>query len=383
MYAVALMSIPNRAFLMFLAFFLAIYGGAHLYLWWRLVHPLKLTGPVLWLARVGCVLLIASFPVVHFWLRHQDNWWIESANLVSSIWAGTVLYFVLVTLGFDLLRLLTWGRIPAGPVSSLVVTAIVAGITGYGLWEARSIVVSPITVPMAHLPAHLEGMRVVQISDVHLGLIVRGNRLRQIVERVNALKPDLILITGDLVDAEVWHMEDVVEPLRQLQARHGVFAVTGNHEYFANVNKAVAFMEQAGVQVLRNRVVEIAGGLQLAGRDDAIAARITRQPTPSLAEIMRGAAPNKPTILLYHTPVTTLPELEAHGIELQLSGHTHKGQLWPFHWIVRKVFPHSYYGLFTNGKATIYVSRGTGTWGPPMRVGARPEITLVTLTKAR
>jgi predicted MPP superfamily phosphohydrolase len=376
------MSIPNRAFLTFLAIFLTVYGGAHLYLWWRLVHPLRLEGAVLWGARILCVLLIFSFPVVHFWLRHQDTWWIEAANYVSAVWAGTVLYFVLVTLGFDGLRLLTWGRIPTGPASSLAVAGITACIAVYGLWEARSIVVTPLRVPMANLPAHLEGMRVVQISDVHLGLIVRGDRLRSIVRQVNELNPDLILITGDLVDAEVWHMEDVVEPLRELRSKHGIFAVTGNHEYFANVNRAVSFMEQAGVQVLRNRLVEVAGGLQLVGRDDVVAERITRRPTPPLSEIMRGADKSKPTIFLYHTPTTSLAELESHGIELQLSGHTHRGQLWPFHLLVKHIFPETYYGHFTNGKATIYVSRGTGTWGPPMRVGARPEITLVTLTRS-
>jgi predicted MPP superfamily phosphohydrolase len=292
---------------------------------------------------------------------------------------GMIVYLVLVTLGYDLLRLISWGAIPAGRVMTATVTGIAGAITLYGLVEAHSIGVTNLTVRMPNLPASLEGMRIAQISDVHMGLIVRGSRLEKIVTMVNDLHPDLIVITGDLVDAEPSHMEDMIPALRRLQSKYGVFAVTGNHEFFAGVERAQELIERAGVTMLRNRWVTVNGGLQLIGRDDVIAARIIGQPVPSLDEIMQGVDRTKPAILLYHTPVTTMAELEAHGIGLQLSGHTHRGQLWPFNFIVKHIF-RTPYGLFTDGKATIYVSRGTGTWGPPMRVLARPEIALITLT---
>ena len=365
---------------MFLLIFSLIYGGAHLYIWWRLVAPLPVSGVSLRLLQALFVLLFLSFPVIHFAFRQENGFLISAANLVSSVWMGMVVYFVLVTLASDLLRLaLFFHPIPDGPRVTAAVTAVVAAITIWGLTEARSIGVTRLPVRMPNLPGQLEGLRIAQISDVHMGLIVRGSRLERIVTMVNDLQPDLIVITGDLVDEQALHMEDMIHPLRRLACKYGVYAVTGNHEYFAGIERAQAFIEQAGVILLRNRWVTVAGGLQLVGRDDPIASRITGEKVPSLAEIMRGTDPDKPTILLYHTPVTTFAELQARGIGLQLSGHTHRGQFWPFNYIVKMIFQ-TPYGRFNDGDTTIYVNRGTGTWGPPMRVGARPEITLITLS---
>jgi predicted MPP superfamily phosphohydrolase len=170
----------------------------------------------------------------------------------------------------------------------------------------------------------------------------------------------------------------LIKPLRRLQGKYGVYAVTGNHEFFAGEKDVETFLERAHVTLLRNRWVNINGGLQLIGHDDPVARYFTGERPPSMSEILRGMDHAKPAILLLHTPVTTLEQLESLGIQLQLSGHTHKGQLWPFQYIVKNIFK-TPYGLFTNGNATIYVSRGTGAWGPPMRVGAHPEITLITL----
>jgi uncharacterized protein len=372
------MKLPARGFLMFLGVFLLVYGGAHFYIWWRLVHPFGLDGTALWLMRLLFVALFVSFPLIHFAFRERDGSFITSAAFVSSVWMGMVIYFVLVTYCIDLVRLyfLSGGLSTNTMITSIV--AIVVAITIYGLAEARAIGITNLNVAMPNLPAHLAGMKIAQISDVHMGLIVRGPRLEKIVSMINELNPDLIVITGDLVDAEALHMEDVVHPLMRLKSKHGIFAVPGNHEYFAGIERAQAFIEEAGVTMLRNRWVTIADGLQLVGRDDPISPRMTGEPVPSLAEIMEGTDRSKPTVLLYHTPDSTFEELQAQGVHLQLSGHTHKGQLWPFNLIVRTIFK-TYYGRFSSGDTTIYVSRGTGTWGPPMRVLARPEITLITL----
>ena len=371
-----------RAFIMFFTIFLLIYSGAHLYIWLRLVHPLEITGVSLRLFQALFVLMFLSFPLIHLAFRQQNGFLISAANMVSSVWIGMVVYFVLAILGSDLLRLIVFRGVFDGRAVSAVVTTIVVAITIYGLVEARSIGITRLQVRMPNLPSQLEGLRIAQISDVHMGRIVRGPRLERIVTMVNDLHPDLIVITGDLVDAEALHMEDMVHPLRRLNSKYGVFAVPGNHEYFAGIERSQAFIEQAGVTLLRNRWVVIAGGLQLVGRDDPVGARVTGEKIPSLEEIMRGTDRSKPTILLYHTPVTTFEELQARGIQLQLSGHTHKGQLWPFNYIVKLIYKMPY-GRFTSGDTTVYVNRGTGTWGPPMRVAARPEITLVTLSANR
>ena len=373
------MKLSLRMLLSFVTIFSLIYGGAHLYVYWRLVQPLKLTGGPVWAVRLGLLVLFLSFPIIHFVLRRNTGAMLSAANFVSSVWMGMIVYLVLGTFVYDVACVLTWGALPVGRMMTTIVAGLAAAITVYGLIEARWIGVTNLPVRMPGLPAHLEGFRIVQLSDVHLGRIVRGTRLEKIVNQVNALQPDLIVITGDLVDAEPAHMEEMIPALRRLQSRFGVFAVTGNHEFFAGADRAQTYIERAGVTLLRNRWVTVDGDLQLIGRDDVIADQFTGAPAPAWDEILRGLDRTKPAILLYHTPVTTLAELEAHGIQLQLSGHTHRGQLWPFNFIVKKIFK-TPYGLFTDGKATIYVNRGIGTWGPPMRVLARPEITLVTLT---
>jgi len=373
------MKLSLRMLLSFVTIFSLIYGGAHLYVYWRLVQPLKLTGGPVWAVRLGLLVLFLSFPIIHFMLRRENGVVLNAASFVSSVWMGMIVYLVLGALVYDVVSVFTWGALPVGRMMTTIVAGLAAAITVYGLIEAHWIGVTNLPVRMPGLPARLEGFRIVQLSDVHLGRIVRGTRLEKIVSQVNALQPDLIVITGDLVDAEPAHMEEMIPALRRLQSRCGVFAVTGNHEFFAGADRAQTYIERAGVMLLRNRWVTVDDDLQLIGRDDVIAGQFTSVPTPSWDENLRGLDRTKPAILLYHTPVTTLAELEAHGIQLQLSGHTHRGQLWPLNFIVKGIFK-TPYGLFTDGKATIYVNRGIGTWGPPMRVLARPEITLVTLT---
>ena len=373
------MKLSLRMLMSFVTIFSLIYGVAHLYVYLRLVHPLKLTGWPVWTARMGLLVLFLSFPVIHFVFRRNTGAVLGVANFVSSVWMGMIVYLVLATFAYDLARLLSWGALPGGRMMTTVVAGLAAAITVYGFIEAHWISVTNLPVRMPGLPAHLEGFRIAQISDVHMGRIVRGSRLERIVNRINALQPDLIVITGDLVDAEPAHMEDMIPALRRLQSRYGVFAVTGNHEFFAGAERTQSYLDRAGVTLLRNRWVTVDGDLQLIGRDDVIASRVTGVPVPTWDENLRGLDRMKPAILLYHTPVTTLAELEAHGIQLQLSGHTHQGQLWPFNFIAKYIY-RTPYGLFTDGKATIYVNRGIGTWGPPMRVLACPEITLVTLT---
>ena len=362
----------------FLTIFTLIYGGAHLYIYWRLIHPLHITGPLLALIQAGFIFLFISFPLIHFAFRHESGQLVSFINILSSVWMGMLVYFFLATLGLDIFKLLS--GLPQSPkIFSLVVAIVAVSVSSYGLYEASHIGITNLNIQIANLPKNLEGLTIAQISDVHMGLIVKGPRLEKIVNMVNDLHPDIIAITGDLVDEQALHMEDMVEPLKKLRSRYGVYAVTGNHEYFAGIDKSVEFMEKAGVTLLRNRWVNVAGGLQLVGRDDVVASRVTGEVVPPLADILKGIDHTKPVILLYHTPVTSLDELQTLGVQLQLSGHTHQGQLWPFRYIVKMIFK-TPYGLFTSGNTSIYVSRGTGTWGPPLRVAAPPEIVLVKLT---
>ncbi|MDD5354747.1 MAG: metallophosphoesterase [bacterium] len=368
----------------FLTIFLIVYGGSHLYVFARLIHPLKLTGFTSLLVKLLFITLCLSFPLLHFVTRGQNGPLVEAINYISSVWMGLIVYLLLATVGFDLVRLalkLSGNKALQNPrLFTSLVSGIALAVTIYGLAEATSIGITRLTVKMPKLPENLAGTTIAQISDVHMGLIIQGKKLDNIVTLTNNLDPDLIFITGDLVDEQALHMEELVEPLRRLKSKYGVFACTGNHEYFAGIEKAEAFIERSGVRLLRNRWIEVAGGLQIVGRDDPVSTRVIGENVPPLSEIMKGIDPKKPVILLYHTPVTTMDELQRLGVNLQLSGHTHKGQLWPFLYIVKRIFAMPY-GLFKSGDTTVYVNRGTGTWGPPVRVGAPPEITFITLEK--
>ncbi|HSR12041.1 MAG TPA: metallophosphoesterase, partial [Thermodesulfobacteriota bacterium] len=192
--------------------------------------------------------------------------------------------------------------------------------------------------------------------------------------------PDLVVITGDLVDEAVSHMEEMAGPLSRLRSRHGVIAAMGNHEFFAGVDRAEAIMKEAGIRVLRNQSVVLPGGLQILGVDDPTVYRRTGKPVPDIDGCIRRLDPEKPSILLYHQPIH-FEAAAREGIGLQLSGHVHGPQFLPMLPLAKFFYPH-YRGLYQEGSSYLYVSRGVGTGGPPMRLGARPELALIRLTAA-
>jgi len=292
---------------------------------------------------------------------------------------GMVVYLVLACVCFEFLKLIFFRKTDFGVSITMTIVTIVCLITLYGLIEAKWIDTTDLNIKISNLSSKLAGFRIVQISDVHLGIILRDNFLRKIVRKVNELQPDLIVITGDFVDEQAFYIKNILTEIQELQSKHGTYAITGNHEFYAGVERAERFIESAGITMLRNRWVTIADEIQIIGRDDPAGNSVNSENTPSLAEITKNLDKTKPAILLDHTPGNSFKELESLGINLQLSGHTHKGQLWPFNYIVKRIFK-TPYGRFNSGDTTIYVSRGAGTWGPPIRVGARPEITLLTLS---
>ncbi|MCX7885874.1 MAG: metallophosphoesterase [Verrucomicrobiae bacterium] len=367
----------TRGFVLFLSIFLSAYGLAHLYVWWRLIKPLNLKGAVLRVARVCFAVLFLVFPLTHFWLRYHHGF-LWPAYWLGAIWTGVVVYLAVVGLGAEIMRAVLLRRLYVVAGECVAVAIIAAAVTVYGMIEARRIRVSELRI---ELPGLGDRVRVAHVCDVHAGWIVRGAWLEQIVERINNLQPDLIVLTGDLVDAGALRLEELISSLRRLRAPLGVFAVAGNHEFFVGIEKVEKLLQQADIVLLRNRSVVLNCGLQLVGLDDPIGYRLYGQPQPPPVEklIRRGL----PTVLLLHTPVTKPERLEAAGVHLQLSGHTHRGQLWPVNLIVKCVYKRPPYGLFSNGRVTIYVNGGVGTWGPPMRVGAPPEIALVTLEPKR
>ena len=267
---------------------------------------------------------------------------------------------------------------------TLAVTAgaVALGTAGTGAYLANSApVVRRVPITLPRLDPALDGLRIVTFSDAHLSATYGGRRFERLVEIVNAQRPDVVAIVGDLVDGSVDELREDVAPLADLVSEQGVFFVTGNHEYFVDTRAWLQHLPTLGVDVLHNERVAIRRGtasVDLAGIDDRTAAGsgVPGQGA-DLDAALDGRNDATPVVLLAHQPVM-VEQARAAGVDLQLSGHTHGGQLWPFDYVIRLDQP-SVEGYSRHGDTQLYVTSGAGYWGPPMRVGARPEVTVVEL----
>lgn len=266
--------------------------------------------------------------------------------------------------------------------ASLIGVAV--GGAGFGYKEARRLAkVVEVDVPVAGLAAALDGFKIVQVSDVHVGPTIKRDYLQAVVDRVNTLDADLIAFTGDMVDGFVDDMRHEIAPIRQFQARHGAFFVTGNHEYYWDGQAWCDEVERCGLHVLNNahRVVDVGGArLVVGGVTDYRAGKRVEGHASDPHRAIEGAPEADFRLLLAHQPKSVWEAAKA-GFDLQLSGHTHGGQFWPWNLFVGLAHPFSK-GLNDYENMKIYVSRGTGYWGPPMRLGVPSEITLLTLRRA-
>jgi predicted MPP superfamily phosphohydrolase len=359
----------------FLAVVIGVLTTLHLFVWWRLAAPLPAPIPLVGGAIVGlgavAILgtLIARVRRIKLPALPRD---------VAFAWLGVVFLAFTGSIAAEPVR---WGLAFAGfdPLAlSGGVLATVLAVAAYGWVRARRPDVVRVPVPIAGLHPGVEGLRIVQISDLHVGHTTRAF-LDEVVDTINGLAPDVVAITGDLVEGTIDEVAADLAPLRRLTARHGVFFVTGNHEYFVDGPAWAAHLPDLGIRVLRNERVTLereGGAVLLAGVDDLFGARFPGH-GPDLAGALAGRDPQIPVVLLSHQPVT-VDDAARHGVALQLSGHTHGGQIWPFGWLVRLQQPYLS-GLVRHGPTWLYVHRGTGHWGPPLRVGAPPEIAVLEL----
>ncbi len=374
----------------------------HLYLYWRLVRPLtQRRGPrLLGMAVLG---FLAFLLVQRRSLnRLFPGALADVATVASYTWMGVALCLVLALLGADLARwLLALGqrfRAPSAPpapapsvdedrrrflTQAVTGGAVLAGggMAAYGSWRAFSApLLTEVAVKIPKLPKALEGLSIVQLTDIHVGHFIQRRFMDELVRQTNALKPDLIAITGDLVDGNVPTLGGSVAALGNLKARFGSFFVTGNHDDSSGAEAWAEFLEKLGVQVLRNRHVSIGdagGSLDLLGVDDWSGKRRGKHGY-DLDRALVGHDPERAAVLLAHQPANFKVAAER-GVDLQISGHTHGGQLFPMTLLIGLGWEHSA-GLYQHGDSHIYVSRGCGFWGPPMRVGSPPEIVRLVLT---
>lgn len=262
-------------------------------------------------------------------------------------------------------------------------TAIAATMI-VGLWQARrgpAVMVSE--VPLANLPAAFDGFRIAQVSDLHVGPTIGRRYVRNVVEMVNGLSPDMVALTGDFADSNPDDVKQAIAPLADLQSVHGSFFVTGNHEYFWDAGAWMAAFRRMGVRVLTNEHLLIRRGaatITVAGVTDISTRHMAPPHASSPAAALEGAPAYSTRILLAHQPASCM-EAEKAGADLQLSGHTHSGQYFPFNLMIGW-FQRYYKGLNRHGAMWVYVNRGTGYWGPPLRAGVPAEVTLLILRRA-
>ena len=366
----------------------AIYLLANLYLYLWTKRWLKPSRSLVTLIFLIFFILALLFPLGKILGRHEFNSFSYLISYISSLWMGFTFFSAILALASDLFMCLIRkisrtatppfvSSIPFRRMAVAVIFVCVMVLGGCAIREARNIRITSLEIPLRALPPQMDGLSVVQVSDVHYGMLQENGRLSGIVARINELSPDLVVFTGDLVDENVSHMEMMGEPLSHLKSRLGVFAVTGNHEYYAGVDRVVGIMRGAGVHVLRNERVVLPGGLQLMGIDDSLGCYRVGAPQPDFDKYISLMDPGLPSILLYHQSSHFQKTAAAH-IGLQLSGHTHGSQLLPMRPLSKILFPHLR-GLYHQGESYQYVSRGVGTGGPPMRLGSPPELVYIRL----
>ncbi|GLC93688.1 ser/threonine protein phosphatase [Cupriavidus sp. TA19] len=365
----------------------------HAYIGLRLLPAMPVpmlvkTFAVIWLA-LSCALLPAGLLA-----RRFSQPWGDRISWIGMLAMGFFSSLLVLTLARDIAlaaawlagKLLGWQAPGLVSGSALAVPLLALLVTLAGYINARRVArVVEVDVPVAGLPEALHGFTIAQISDIHVGPTIKRPYLDRIVDRVNSLQPDAVAITGDLVDGTVRELSAHTAPLARLQARHGSYFVTGNHEYYAGAQPWIDELRRLGLRVLMNEHVVLQHGghpLVLAGVTDYSAGRFHESHRSDPHRAIAGApAQAGVRVLLAHQPRTAVAAAEA-GFDLQLSGHTHGGQFWPWNLFVPMQQPYTA-GLVRHGAMWIYVSRGTGYWGPPKRFGAPSEITRLRLVPAQ
>ncbi len=374
---------------LFLITFFLIYGGMHALALLRLRSALSLSAGAAAALAVVMVCMTIAPVLVRVLERQGAEGAARTLAWAGYLWMAFLFLFLCSTLLIDLLGLLVRGAnrlsggaysVPLMPprIAILVSLGLAFLISVYGYFEAWNIRTERITIETTKLPAGTDRLTIVQISDVHLGLIVRCDRMEKIIAAVNAAKPDIFVSTGDLVDAQINHLTGLAELLRSVKTRYGNYAVTGNHEYYAGLDRALQFTREAGFTLLRGRGMDI-GPITIAGVDDETGAQMGIQKPAPESEMLKKLPRHRFTLLLKHRP--RFDQASAGLFDLQLSGHTHRGQIFPFRYVSKIAYPYNAGTYELPHGAVLYTNRGTGTWGPPLRFLAPPEVTVIELVR--
>lgn len=380
---------------MFVISFFSLYSLLHLYIFAKARTALLLSVRWSMLLVLFMLLMIAAPVIVRLFEKYELEFLARAMAYVGYTWLGFLFLLVCGSILIDLYRLLLYvaGFIPGieSAVNSLrcalslrgyflVVLSGAVLAAGYGGFEATQIRIKKVVIRTSKIPARMSPLRIAQISDVHIGLIVRHDRVRAIMEQVKKTDPHLFVSTGDLVDGEINSLEGLAEILQVVNPRYGKFAVTGNHEFYAGIEQALAFTKRAGFTMLRGERITVEDFVTIVGVDDPAGPGMLKGDSELERKLLRESAAGRFTLLLKHRP--DVEETNLGRFNLQLSGHLHRGQIFPFRFVVRLFYPR-YAGFYRLADScSLYVSGGSGTWGPPIRFLAPPEVTLIELVHA-
>lgn len=381
----------------FLITFFSLYGGMHIYAFVRFHYafrPSRLTARII----ASWITLMIFAPLV---VRIAEQTGYDRAALIIAwpgfIWMGFIFILATALLAIDAAsitakllqryRPFTLPRSLQNPISCQIALLVALLATIYGYFEAKNIRVEHLTISSPKLSSANGRVRIVQVSDIHLGLIIREDRLKQMLQVVTEAKPDILVSTGDLLDGRLSQQEGkryetLARMISEVKTPLGSYAITGNHEYYAGLDQSIAITNLAGFRLLRNDVVNLPNGISISGVDDAAWKRMGL-PAPRTDEhqLLETLPANRFRLHLKHRP--ELAKDDDGLFDLQLSGHTHKGQIFPFYLLTKISFSLPSGTTMTTKGSLVHVSRGTGTWGPPIRFLAPPEVTIIDLVPAK
>ncbi len=375
---------------MFLIIVIAVNLLINLYLFFRTKAIFPEGNVAWWLAAILFWLIAFSYVIGRFIERSGTNSVAEPFIAVGSWWLGAMVYLTLLFLLADILRglnglfnateLLRFSWLSyQGKVTALIIFALTAIILVIGNYNARVPVVRQVDIQLDK-PLPNGAFKIVLVSDIHLGITISNGKLTKMVNLVNQQKADLVLLAGDIFDEDLGPViqKNMGDLLKNLQAKFGVFAILGNHEFYGNAGKAEQYLKDHQITVLRDSVAVLSNNVAIVGREDLTYERMSGNSRKPLKNLLEGIDRSNFLILMDHQPAN-LNDAVSNNIDLQVSGHTHHGQMWPFNYITRAVFEISKgYGQINN--THFYVSSGYGTWGPPIRTNSHSEIVVLNVT---
>ena len=378
------------AFIIFFSIVLVIYGLVNSYIFIRGLQAIPAGSAWRGWYIAGFWLIASTFILARIMERLYPCGFTGVITWIGSFWLAFMLYFILFALVVDFARVinhfthifpqafyLDYPKTKLITLFSALILVTIVVVAGF--INARTVRVKKMELHVGKVIPGEKSLRIVMASDIHLGTIIAKRKANRLVATINGLAPDLVLFAGDIVDEDLAPVikNNLGANLSQLKARFGVYGITGNHEYIGGAEPAVKYLQEHGITMLRDTAVLVDNRFFLVGREDRDRSRFSGKLRKELPELMQQVDNSMPVILMDHQPFN-LGRVVEQGVDLQLSGHTHHGQLWPFNYITNAIYEISS-GYRKIGNTHFYVSNGFGTWGPPVRLGNRPEIVQITL----